>query len=88
MGKSTRGGEIDNHLMEQPSHFYATVLSLALSGDQSGTSLWLAWSCVGLRVVHILVQSAINHIPIRLALSCVSSLVLACLAISAAVLAF
>lgn len=77
-----------NHLMEQPTLFYATVLALAVAGDQSGTSLGLAWSYVGLRVVHSLVQSTVNHIPTRFALFFVSSLVLACLAIRAALLVF
>jgi hypothetical protein len=36
-----------NHLLEQPVLFYATALSLALLGDHSVASLWLAWAYVG-----------------------------------------
>jgi hypothetical protein len=77
-----------NHLMEQPTLFYATALSLALLGDQSTVSLSLAWAYVALRVVHSLVQTTTNHIPSRFAVFAVSSLVLFGLAFQAAVLVF
>ena len=38
-----------NHLMEQPTLFYATVLTLALLGQGEGLNLWLAWAYVGQR---------------------------------------
>ena len=77
-----------NHLMEQPTLFYATALSLAMLGDQSTASVALAWSYVGLRVVHSLVQTMFNHILTRFALFLVSSLVLFALAMRAALLVF
>jgi len=77
-----------NHLMEQPTLFYATALSLAVLGDQSTTSLSLAWAYVALRVVHTLVQTTTNHIPTRFAVFSVSSLASFGLAIKAAVLVF
>src|SRR6187549_1757957 len=40
-----------NHLLEQPTLFYATALTLAVLGDVSPASAWLAWGYVGLRVV-------------------------------------
>src|SRR5882757_6969666 len=46
-----------NHLLEQPTIFYAVALVLALTGGGAGTGLILAWAYVGLRVVHSLVQS-------------------------------
>src|SRR4051794_16799232 len=49
-----------NHLMEQPTIFYATALALALVGAGDGVNLWLAWGYVGLRVVHSLVQALAN----------------------------
>ena len=73
-----------NHLMEQPTLFYATALALAVLGDASATSLALAWLYVGLRVVHSLVQTLVNHIHTRFALFFVSSLVLLALAVRAA----
>jgi hypothetical protein len=77
-----------NHLMEQPTLFYATVLALAVLGDQSVISLMLAWAYVLLRVVHSLVQATGSRITLRFAVFFVSSLVLFALAIRAALLAF
>lgn len=77
-----------NHLLEQPPIFYATVLALALLGDQSASSVYLAWGYVVLRIVHSLWQTLSNQIPTRFALFFISSLVLFALAIKAAVLAF
>jgi hypothetical protein len=77
-----------NHLMEQPTLFYATALALAVLGDQSVISLMLAWAYVLLRVVHSLVQATGSRITLRFAVFFVSSLVLFALAIRAALLAF
>ena len=77
-----------NHLMEQPTLFYATALSLAVLGDHSTGSLTMAWAYVGIRVVHSLVQTNINHIPTRFALFFISSLFLFGLAIRAALQVF
>ena len=71
-----------NHLMEQPTVFYATVLILALAGFTQ-TDVWLAWAYVALRVVHSLWQALVNTIPVRITLFTVSSLVLLALAIRA-----
>lgn len=77
-----------NHLMEQPTVFYATALSLALLGDATIISLGLAWTYVGLRVVHSLVQTVTNQIMVRFAVFLVSSLVVFALAIRAALQVF
>ena len=77
-----------NHLMEQPTLFYATALALAVLGDASPWSLRLAWAYVGLRVVHSLLQVLVNHIQSRFALFFVSSLVLLALAVRAAMQVF
>ncbi len=77
-----------NHLLEIPTLFYAVVLSLAMLGDFSTTSLYIAWSYVALRVVHSLHQCLSNHIPIRFALFAVSSLLLFWLALRAAWILF
>ena len=65
-----------NHLLEQPVLFYATVLSLVLLGESGAPAIALAWTYVGLRVVHSLWQTLVNHIPVRFALFSLSSLVL------------
>jgi hypothetical protein len=73
-----------NHLMEQPTIFYATALALAVAGHGDGLNAWLAWGYVGLRVVHSLVQATVNAIMIRFSVFMLGSLVLLALAIRAA----
>ena len=73
-----------NHLMEQPTIFYALALALALLGEGAGGSLVLAWVYVVLRVVHSLVQALINKIELRFTLFVLSSLVLVALTFNAA----
>ncbi len=75
-----------NHLMEQPTLFYAITFTLALVGGGSGKTAGLAWLYVLLRVAHSLVQATVNIIMIRFALFTLSSLVLLAMAIKAALL--
>ncbi len=77
-----------NHLMEQPTIFYATALTLAFLGIGTGFNLWLAWAYVLLRVIHSLVQATTNVILLRFAIFMVSSVVLLILAFRAAIYAF
>ena len=63
-----------NHLMEQPTIFYAAALALALMGQGDGINLTLAWAYVGLRVVHSLVQALVNVIELRFVLFVLSTL--------------
>lgn len=71
-----------NHLMEQPTAFYAIVVILALTGG-SQLDLYLAWAYVGIRVVHSLWQALVNTIPVRLTLFTLSSLILTAMAVHA-----
>lgn len=73
-----------NHLFEMPTLFYATALVLAVFGDTTTLSLNIAWTYVGLRVVHSIFQATVNKIEVRFALFALSSLVLLALAIRAA----
>lgn len=73
-----------NHLMEQPTIFYAIVLSLAMLGADSELNLILAWSYVVLRIVHSLVQTLGNKIIVRFGIFVLSSLALIGLTLSAA----
>ena len=70
-----------NHLMEQPTLFYAVALSLAVIGDRDPTTASFAWAYVGLRVVHSLVQSTVNIVKYRATLFMLSSACLILLAI-------
>jgi hypothetical protein len=74
-----------NHLMEQPTIFYATALTLALLGSASLIDTTLAWIYVATRVVHSLVQATTNIVLVRFAIFNVSTVVLVLLAIRAAV---
>lgn len=65
-----------NHLMEQPTLFYAVAIALALLGAGDGTALLLAWAYVGLRIAHSLVQATINIVVLRFGLFTLSSLAL------------
>jgi hypothetical protein len=77
-----------NHLMEQPTIFYATALALAVAGQGMGLNAWLAWAYVALRVIHSLVQATSNVIMLRFSIFMISSLVLLALAIRAATAVF
>lgn len=72
-----------NHLMEQPTVFYALVGILALAGEGGGGNTMLAWAYVGLRIAHSLWQALVNKVSIRFALFLLSTLVLTAMAISA-----
>lgn len=54
-----------NHLMEQPTVFYAVALVLAISGEAAAIDVWLAWGYVGLRVAHSIWQATKNVVMIR-----------------------
>jgi hypothetical protein len=77
--RGTRGGALEgaipdeanwkahnyNHLMEQPTIFYAIALTLALLGFGGGINLYLAWGYVALRIVHSLIQATANVVVYR-----------------------
>ncbi len=77
-----------NHLMEQPTLFYATALVLAFVGAEDGLNAGLAWAYVALRVAHSLVQALANVILLRFAVFMVASLVLLVMAVRAAMVVF
>ena len=70
-----------NHLMEQPTVFYATVLALALAGAGDGLNLTLAWVYVGSRILHSLVHCTVNHVMTRFAIFVIGTFTLLTLAI-------
>jgi hypothetical protein len=65
-----------NHLHEQPTLFYALALAAEHGAAVDGLSVALAWSYVGLRVVHSLVQATRNVIMVRFFVFAAASLVL------------
>jgi hypothetical protein len=74
-----------NHLMEQPTIFYAVAIVLAMIGEGEGVNSIYAWVYVSLRVVHSFVQSIGNNILLRFAVFVLSSIALLGLIVNALV---
>ena len=77
-----------NHLMEQPTLFYAICAVIALTGTGDGVNAAIAWAYVGLRVIHSLVQATTNKVGPRFMLFIASSLALAALTLHAVMAVF
>ena len=93
-----RGGQLDgvledevqwkahnyNHLLEQPTLFYAIAITLAVTGGgQMQANVILAWAYVGLRVLHSLIQATTNVVRWRFLVFSLASLVLLALTLHA-----
>ncbi|WP_371396018.1 MAPEG family protein [Fretibacter rubidus] len=72
-----------NHLMEQPTIFYALMFYIHLSELSAGDdmALMLAWAYVALRILHSIVQITINKVMLRFGLFSLSTIVLIWMAI-------
>jgi hypothetical protein len=77
-----------NHLFEQPTLFYAVVLSIALLGHVDSLHVGCAWVFAGLRIAHSLVQATINLIALRFTLFSLSWLALALMIVRESILLF
>ncbi|MDB2692410.1 MAPEG family protein [Luminiphilus sp.] len=71
------------HLMEQPTLFYAMVIILAVVGDTSAASCYAAWIYTGARILHSVWQMQVNTIPVRFMLFTISTLALLVLCVHA-----
>jgi hypothetical protein len=65
-----------NHLLEQPTLFYATVVYIHLAETATALTVSLAWAYVATRVVHSIVQLSVNNVSWRAAIFALSSLIL------------
>ncbi|ATQ44364.1 MAPEG family protein [Caulobacter mirabilis] len=65
-----------NHLMEQPTIFYALAFFTYLAGQQNDLTAGLAWAYVGLRIVHSLIQLTVNRVTLRFLVFSLSTIVL------------
>lgn len=74
-----------NHLMEQPTLFYAVCFALQFLDQTQAVNIGLAWTYVTLRVVHSLIQSTVNFIPLRFLIFVLTTIVLAALTFHAAI---
>lgn len=55
-----------NHLLEQPTLFYAICITLALIGGGGiWINVWLAWAYVAFRILHSLIQATVNVVRYR-----------------------
>lgn len=77
-----------NHLLTEPTLFYAVCIVLAMVGQGDGLNFYIAWLYVGLRVLHSLVQVMINRVSLRFLIFALSSLCIIALAIHAAIAVF
>jgi hypothetical protein len=77
-----------NHLLTEPTLFYAVCVVLILSGQGHGLNLTIAWIYVGLRVLHSLIQVTSNRVLFRFTVFALSSLCIIALAIHAAMAVF
>ena len=77
-----------NHLMEQPTIFYALMFYLQLSGMNDGLFAHLAWVYVILRVVHSLIQITVNKVMVRFIVFSLSTVVLIIMTLRAAAMLF
>jgi hypothetical protein len=93
-----RGGQLDgvledevqwkahnyNHLLEQPTLFYAIAIALSLiGGGNIWINVWLAWGYVGLRILHSLIQATTNVVQWRFIVFSLASLCVLALTVHA-----
>ena len=77
-----------NHLLEQPTLFYAICIVIALSGGDHPVNTAFAWAYVALRVTHSIVQATINRVPLRFGLFAAATFFLFGLTLHAAMAVF
>jgi len=65
-----------NHLMEQPTIFYALAVITYLLSKETPLFAALAWAYVAIRILHSLVQNTINRVAIRFLLFSLSTIAL------------
>jgi hypothetical protein len=70
-----------NHLMEQPTIFYALAFYVYLSGAENTLNILLAWAYVILRVVHSFIQNTGNIVVARFGVFALSTVCLGAIAV-------
>jgi hypothetical protein len=68
-----------NHLMEQPTIFYAAALAAHAAGQGDAINVGLAWTYVVVRIIHTLIQTTSNVVMWRFYAFILSTLALAVL---------
>lgn len=75
-GPQNYAAENYNHLFEMPVLFYVVTLLLVMAGVTDVLALMVAWTYVGLRIVHSLIQITYNKIMHRFLVFFLSSIVM------------
>lgn len=70
-----------NHLHEQPTVFYALMIYSHLVGVSDPLNVALAWTYVGFRVIHSIVQCTTNFVPLRFFVFTAASITLITIAV-------
>jgi len=65
-----------NHLLEQPTIFYALMFYVTLTAQMSGPIFYAAWGYVVLRVLHSFIQVSSGKVILRFAIFSLSTLAL------------
>ena len=65
-----------NHLLEQPTIFYALMFYVTLTEQMATPSFYAAWAYVALRVLHSLIQVSSGKVMLRFGIFSLSTLVL------------
>lgn len=84
-GKANWPAHNYQHLMEQPTIFYAIVFALILMGFNHPINTYLAWGYVGFRILHSVFQATVNVVAVRFLLFLLSTLCLIALTVHAAI---
>ncbi|MEI9929956.1 MAG: MAPEG family protein [Rhizomicrobium sp.] len=77
-----------NHLLEQPTIFYALCFVIVLGGHTDALYVYLAWGYVALRVLHTLIQCTVNIVNMRFLVFALSTIVLMVMAVREAMTVF
>jgi hypothetical protein len=70
-----------NHLLEQPTIFYALVFYIVLAGHSDQLHIDLAWAYVALRLLHTLIQGTVNIVMYRFTVFALSTIALMIMAV-------
>lgn len=73
-----------NNLLEQPTQFYGIMLGLTMMGVRDKRTVGVAWTYVGLRLMHSIIHVSTNNPAIRFPVFAASSLALFGLTVQAA----
>lgn len=65
-----------NHLLEQPTIFYALMFYITLTAQMSTALFYVAWAYVLLRVLHSFIQVSSGKVILRFGVFTMSTLVL------------